>query len=110
MPIARTRVSWAVGAVRRRSRRASARRGRVRPAGARPPATPGTGPGIASEVPPRTAGHSAADPAIVTVDDLRPARLHLVRDAAARLAAGERPSSHAIAEMAIRRVACDLPI
>jgi hypothetical protein len=35
-------------------------------------------------------------------------RIALVEAAAARLAAGERPSAHAIADMAIRRATCDL--
>lgn len=36
-------------------------------------------------------------------------RVHLVEAAIARLAAGERPSSEAIADMAILRATCDLP-
>lgn len=36
-------------------------------------------------------------------------RMHLVEAAIARLAAGERPSSEAIADMAILRATCELP-
>jgi len=37
-----------------------------------------------------------------------PVRPHLVEAAIARLAAGERPSAEAIADMAILRATCDL--
>jgi hypothetical protein len=46
--------------------------------------------------------------ALRTIHELPPVRIHLVEAAAARLAAGERPTSAAIADMAIRRAACDL--
>ena len=36
-------------------------------------------------------------------------RVHVVEAAIARLAAGQRPSSEAIADMAILRATCDLP-
>jgi hypothetical protein len=42
------------------------------------------------------------------IDALPPVRVELVAAASARLAAGERPSSEAIADMAIRRATCDL--
>jgi hypothetical protein len=46
--------------------------------------------------------------ALRTIEGLPPVRIHLVEAAAARLAAGDRPTSDAIAEMAIRRATCDL--
>jgi hypothetical protein len=48
------------------------------------------------------------DLALRTIDDLPPLRAGVVEAATARLAAGERPSSDDIAEMAIRRATCDL--
>lgn len=55
---------------------------------------------------------SAATPVIIdlalrTIDELPPVRLDLVDAVSARLAAGERPSAEAIAEMAIRHAAGD---
>jgi len=52
---------------------------------------------------PRTIDH-----ALRIIDALPPVRVELVEAASARLAAGERPSSEAIADMAIRRATCDL--
>jgi hypothetical protein len=48
------------------------------------------------------------DRALRIIDALPPVRVELVAAASARLAAGERPSSEAIADMAIRRATCDL--
>jgi hypothetical protein len=48
----------------------------------------------------RRRGHGASSPRV---------RMHLVEAAIARLASGQRPSSEAIADMAIRRATCDLP-
>ena len=52
----------------------------------------------------------AVDGALATIADLPRARRHMVEAAAARLAAGERPSSYAIADMAIRRARADVPV
>ncbi|HEX6417583.1 MAG TPA: hypothetical protein VFZ77_03775 [Acidimicrobiales bacterium] len=46
--------------------------------------------------------------ALRTIDALPRVRVALVEAASARLAAGERPSADAVAEMAIRRATCDL--
>jgi hypothetical protein len=48
------------------------------------------------------------DLALRTIDELPTIRIDLVEAASARLAAGERPSAEAIADMAIRRATCDL--
>lgn len=47
------------------------------------------------------------DRVLHAIDDLPPLRVELVAAASARLAAGERPSAEAIADMAIRRAAVD---
>ena len=44
----------------------------------------------------------------MTIDALPPVRVALVAAASARLAAGDRPSADAVADMAIRRATCDL--
>jgi hypothetical protein len=49
------------------------------------------------------------DRALRVIETMPPVRVELVAAASARLAAGERPSSEAIADMAIRRATCDLP-
>jgi hypothetical protein len=49
------------------------------------------------------------DRALRLIDGLPPVRVELVEAASARLAAGERPTSEAIADRAIRRATCDLP-
>ena len=49
------------------------------------------------------------DRALRIIETLPPVRVELVAAASARLAAGERPSSEEIADMAIRRATCDLP-
>jgi hypothetical protein len=48
------------------------------------------------------------DRALRTIDALPPVRVALVAAASARLAAGDRPSADAVADMAIRRATCDL--
>ena len=45
--------------------------------------------------------------ALRIIDETPRVRVHLVEAAAARLAAGRRPSAEAIADMAIRRATCD---
>jgi hypothetical protein len=55
---------------------------------------------------------SAATPVIIdlalrAIDELPPVRLDVVDAASTRLAAGERPSAEAIAEMAIRHASSD---
>jgi hypothetical protein len=45
--------------------------------------------------------------ALRTIDEQPPVRVHLVEAAAARLAAGDRPTPEDVAEMAIRRATCD---
>jgi len=92
MRTSRTQATRALGAVRRRHRR-----GRVRRHDA---GRPSSGLMVTS---PRT-----IDRALRIIDGLPPVRVELVAAASARLAAGERPSSEAIADMAIRRAACDL--
>lgn len=96
MRVTRTQASQALDAVRRQHRRAPARprprrRRQTRPAARVMSASPMT-----------------IDRALRTIDALPPVRIALVEAAAARLAAGERPSAHAIADMAIRRATCDL--
>jgi hypothetical protein len=49
------------------------------------------------------------DRALRVIDETPRVRVHLVEAAVARLAAGRRPSSEAIADMAIRRATCDQP-
>ena len=46
--------------------------------------------------------------ALRTIGETPAVRVQIVEAAAARLAAGDRPSSEAIADMAIRRATCDL--
>jgi hypothetical protein len=46
--------------------------------------------------------------ALLIIDGQPPVRIELVAAASARLAAGERPSSEAIAARAIRVATCDL--
>ncbi len=92
MRVSRTHASRAFDAMRGRRRRAHARRRSVRPVN-----------GLTSGATPLT-----IDLALRTIDELPPVRIHVVQAAAARLAAGERPTSDAIAEMAIRRATCDL--
>jgi hypothetical protein len=94
MRVTRAHASEAFAAVRRRHRRASLRRRRSRPASS-----------LTSVATPL-----AVDRALATIADLPPARSHMVEAAAARLAAGERPSSYAIADMAIRRASVDVPV
>ena len=84
----RRQATRAVEAVRRGHRRS-----RVRRYGTRPAST------VAS---PRT-----IDRALRVVDGLPPVRVELVVAAAERLAAGDRPSSAAIAERAIERAVGD---
>ncbi len=93
MRVSRTHATRALDAVRRRRRRAQVHPRRVvrSAAGASSGPTPMT-----IELALRTIGETPA------------VRVHLVEAAAARLAAGERPSSEAIADMAIRRATCDL--
>jgi hypothetical protein len=93
MRVSRTHATRALAAVRSRRRRASVHRRRsVRPASS-----------LTSGATPMT-----VELALRTIHELPPVRIHLVEAAAARLAAGERPTSAAIADMAIRRAACDL--
>jgi len=93
MRVTRSQASQAFATVRRRHRRASARRRRARPASSLTTvATP-----------------LAIDRVLAAIADLPPARRHVVEAAVARLAAGQRPSSYAIADMAIRRAGVDVP-
>ena len=59
----------------------------------------------------RRRGHPSSSDSISRalriIDETPRVRVHLVEAAAARLAAGRRPSSEAIADMAIRRATCD---
>jgi hypothetical protein len=83
----------ALDAVRRRHRRTRARQVHgVRPSSSLMATSPRT-----------------IDRALRIIEALPPVRVELVAAASARLAAGERPSSEAIADMAIRRATCDLP-
>jgi hypothetical protein len=95
MRVSRTHATRALDAVRTRRRRVSAHRHGRRPV--RPTSS------LTSGATPMT-----IDLALRTIDGLPPVRVHLVEAAAARLAAGERPTSDAIADMAIRRATCDL--
>jgi hypothetical protein len=54
-----------------------------------------------------TASPMTIELALRTIDEQPPVRVHLVEAAAARLAAGDRPSPEDVAEMAIRRATCD---
>jgi hypothetical protein len=92
MRVSRSQASRAIDAVRRRHPRGSGRRPRSlrRASGVMTGASPMT-----------------IDLALRAIDALPPVRIHLVEAASARLAAGERPSADAIAEMAIRRAVCD---
>ena len=93
MRVSRTHANRALDAARSRPRRGSVHRRRsVRPASS---LTSGATP-------------LSIDLALRTIDELPPVRIHMVEAAAARLAAGERPTSEAIADMAIRRATCDL--
>jgi len=92
MRVTRSQASQALDTVRRRRARASTRHRRP----GRPSAT-------VMSVSPMT-----IERALRTIDALPPVRVALVEAASARLAAGERPSADAVAEMAIRRVTCDL--
>lgn len=94
MRVTRSHASEAFGALRRKPRRSSLRRHRSRPVSS-----------LTSVATPL-----AVDRALATIADLPLARRHLVEAAAARLAAGERPSSYAIADMAIRRARVDVPV
>ena len=88
----RTHATRALDAVRRRHRRGrGGQRHAVRPSSSLMATSP------------RTIDH-----ALRIIDALPPVRVELVEAASARLAAGERPSSEAIADMAIRRATCDL--
>ena len=57
----------------------------------------------------RAQHQQSIDHALRLIDELPRVRVHLVEAAIARLAAGRRPSSEAIADMAIRRAGCDRP-
>jgi hypothetical protein len=57
----------------------------------------------------RAQHQQSVDRALRLIDELPRVRVHLVEAAIARLAAGRRPSSEAIADMAIRRAGCDRP-
>jgi hypothetical protein len=94
MRVSRSQASEAFATVRRRHRRASTRRRRVRPA-----------PSLTTVATPL-----AVERALATIADLPPARSHMVEAAVARLAAGQRPSSYAIADMAIRHAGVDMPV
>jgi hypothetical protein len=110
--VARSQAARALDAVRRRHRRAAPTRRRVEArAGAhRPQARPGAGRAARAS---RTAALHGVSPVTLdrtlhTIAHLPPVRAELVAAASARLAAGQRPSSEAIADMAIRRTTCDL--
>jgi hypothetical protein len=93
MRTSRRPATRALDAVRRRHRRTRARQVHaVRPSAALMGTSPRT-----------------IDRALRVIESLPPVRVELVAAASARLAAGERPSSEAIADMAIRRATCDLP-
>jgi hypothetical protein len=114
--VARSQAVRALDAVRRRHRRAAGTRpgmqARVRGrAGAhRPHGRPGAGRAVRGS---RAAALHGVSPLTVdrtlhTIAHLPPVRAELVAAASARLAAGQRPSAEAIADMAIRRATCDL--
>jgi hypothetical protein len=99
--VARSQAVQALDAVRRRQRRAAARR-RV--------ATRGTGgrPRVSRAASLHGVSPLTLDRTLHTIAHLPPVRAELVAAASARMAAGRRPSSEAIADMAIRRATCDL--
>ena len=93
MRVSRTHATRALDAVRRRRRRAAIH-----------PRRPVRSVASSSSVPtPLT-----IELALRTISETPGVRIQLVEAAAARLATGERPSSEAIADMAIRRATCDL--
>ena len=93
MRVSRSQASRALDAVRSRHRRVPVRARRsVRPRSS-----------LTAVATPMT-----IDLALRTIDELPTIRIDLVEAASARLAAGERPSAEAIADMAIRRATCDL--
>jgi hypothetical protein len=93
MRVSRTHATRALDAVRRRRRRAHLHPQRtIRSVGS-----------LSSAPTPMT-----IELALRTIGETPEVRVQLVEAAAARLAAGERPSSEAIADMAIRRATCDL--
>ena len=94
MRSSRTHATRALDAVRRRHRRGRARRQGHRP---------GHPSSAAMATSPRT-----IDRALRIIDGLPPVRVELVAAASARLAAGERPSSEAIADRAIQSACCEL--
>jgi hypothetical protein len=114
--VARTQAVRALDAVRRRHRRAAAARpgmqARVQGrAGAhRPHGRPGAGGAARGSRAAALHGVSplTLDRTLQTIAHLPPVRAELVAAASARLAAGQRPSAEAIADMAIRRATCDL--
>ncbi|HEX6420033.1 MAG TPA: hypothetical protein VFZ77_16145 [Acidimicrobiales bacterium] len=94
MQVTRSQAARALETVRRRRARASVRHRRPRGVGRR---------AAAVSVSPMT-----IDRALRTISAQPRIRVALVEAASARLAAGERPSADAVAEMAIRRATCDL--
>ncbi|HET9611981.1 MAG TPA: hypothetical protein VFP06_20365 [Acidimicrobiales bacterium] len=92
MRVTRSQASQALDTVRRRRARASTRHRR-----------PGRPSSAVMFVSPMT-----IERALRTIDALPRVRVALVEAASARLAAGERPSADAVADMAIRRATCDL--
>jgi hypothetical protein len=100
MHVARSQAARALDAVRRRHRH---RRARQRAAGHRPHPRVVRRAHPVGAVSPRT-----VDRARRLINELPPVRVTLVEAASARLAAGDRPSPQAIADMAIRRARCDL--
>lgn len=92
MRVTRTQAGRALTVMRVRRRRVHARVRRTRPSSS-----------LTSCATPMT-----IELALRAIDDMPPVRVHLVEAAAARLAAGDRPSADAIADMAIRRATCDL--
>ena len=92
MRVTRSQASQALDTVRRRRARPTSRHRR--------PGRPGA---AVMSVSPMTIQR-----ALRTIDAQPRVRVALVEAASARLAAGERPSADAVAEMAIRRATCDL--
>lgn len=92
MRVTRSQAAQALDTVRHRRARASTRHRR-----------PGRPRAAVLSVSPMT-----IDRALRTIDTLPPVRVALVAAASARLAAGDRPSADAVADMAIRRATCDL--
>jgi hypothetical protein len=100
MHVARSQAARALDAVRRRHRH---RRARQRAVGHRPHRR-----AVRRAHPLETASPRTVDRALQIIDEMPPVRVTLVEAASAWLAAGDRPSPQAIADMAILRARGDL--